>query len=924
MSVFHNNALIGAGGGAVAGAAQVATKSLRFNSGDSSDLRRQPSSSSNRRTFTISFWVKRSKLGANQRILSTATNDFIRFESNDTFLVFETFARLRTEQVFRDCSSFYHFCVSVDTTQATASNRLKFYVNGTQVTDFTTETYPAQNDDSPINFTTQHQIGSGTVEYFDGYLSDFYLIDGSALSPVDNFIELDSNGIYQAKEYTGTFGTNGFHLKFDDASSNAALGTDSSGNGNTFSVQNIKAGPEKATGYLSGSGTPANASGSGGWDQAFDGSISTLVYNSNGSTTTTFNLHSSLAWTSKIRIYAGQNGTSGTNIIANGTNLSSSHTWPLSGGWQEVTSSLTSPLTSLGLTSVGGQSSNIRAIEIDDAIVVQVKGEDIDSLFDAPLNGDASNDSGAGGEVSGNYATLNPVAPHGLTLANGNLDGSGSVIQGHAPSTIFASSGKFYCEFTLTTYQGDTGVGVAASIANPGEDWIGEQAYMIGYLADGRIFQNSSSTSYSSYAAGDVIGAAFDVATGKVWFHKNGTYQNSGNPAAGTGQVGTITGGYALGFTFRSVGGAGSFNFGQRAFAYSAPSGFKALCTTNLPTPTIGDGSDYFDIKIYTGNGGNQTISGYDFGPDFVWLKNRAGSVSSTIWHVLADTVRGNNAIFANSNNVEVSGYLNGFTTDGFNVQVSPNDTANKSGDSYVAWAWEGGSSTVTNTDGNISAQVRANQSAGFSIITYTGNGSTSGSVGHGLNASPGLTIVKARNAALDIKVNHSSLSSQNMVSLDQNYQDGIASWNGVTSSVFKPARSGDTYLNGNGTNYLAYCFAPIEGFSKFSSFSGNGAVDGPFVYTGFRPALIIYKNITDTENWLMIDSTRDPYNPLNTHLHPNLPNGDSDATPPWADFLSNGFKLRNLYNETNGSGDTILYMAWAENPFQANGGLAR
>ena len=163
MSVFHNNALIGAGGGAVAGAAQVATKSLRFNSGDSSDLRRQPSSSSNRRTFTISFWVKRSKLGANQRILSTATNDFIRFESNDTFLVFETFARLRTEQVFRDCSSFYHFCVSVDTTQATASNRVKFYVNGTQVTDFSTETYPSQNADAPINSTSQHQIGSGTV-----------------------------------------------------------------------------------------------------------------------------------------------------------------------------------------------------------------------------------------------------------------------------------------------------------------------------------------------------------------------------------------------------------------------------------------------------------------------------------------------------------------------------------------------------------------------------------------------------------------------------------------------------------------------------------------------------------------------------------------------------------------------------------------
>ena len=237
MSVFHNNALIGAGGGAAAAAvAANITKSLRFNSADSADLRRTPSSSSNRRTFTISFWVKRSKLGANQRVLSTATNDFIRFESNDTFLVFETFARLRTEQVFRDLSSWYHFVVAVDTTQSTASNRVKFYVNGAQITDFSTETYPSQNADSPINFTTQHQIGSGTVEYFDGYLADFYLIDGSQLSAT-SFGAYDDNGVWQAIGYSGTFGTNGFHLL--DFANESTVGHDSSGNNNDFTANNI-------------------------------------------------------------------------------------------------------------------------------------------------------------------------------------------------------------------------------------------------------------------------------------------------------------------------------------------------------------------------------------------------------------------------------------------------------------------------------------------------------------------------------------------------------------------------------------------------------------------------------------------------------------------------------------------------------------
>ena len=800
MSVFHNNALIGAGGGAAAAAADTEfsiQKSVRFNDDDSAHFSKTPSSAGNRRTFTWSGWFKRSTIDGTHVLFaagSDANNRFaLRFSSGQLFIVDQiaggAIIRNRTEQQFRDVSSWYHFVVAIDSTQSTSTDRLKLYVNGGLVEDYDITNYPSLNQQFNVNSTVEHLIGKRVAEtqYFDGYMANVHFIDGLGLAASD-FGFYDDNNVWRPKEYSGTFGTNGFHL-FDFANE-STIGHDSSGNNNDYTANNFS-------------------------------------------------------------------------------------------------------------TSAGA-------------------GNDV--LFDVPTNGTQS-DTGAGGEVSGNYCTWNSIAEYdpSPTFSNGNLEFTASGDWNIARGTIAVKTGKYYAEFTTV---GATMLGIETDVADAGRPYYNNSVGCIALRSNGQVFiDNVAQTTLGGWSDGNVIGMALDLDGGSFVVTKDGSaYTTISIPSNSYWDDKDVF--YSA--TALAGGNTVTANWGQRAFSNSAPSNHKALCTTNLPTPTIAKSSNYFDIKTYTGNGGNQTISGYDFGPDFVWLKNRAGGTSSTIWHVLADTVRGNNAIFANSNNVEVSGYLNGFTLDGFKVQVSPNDTANKSGDSYVAWAWEGGSSTVTNTDGNISAQVRANQTAGFSIITYTGNGSTSGTVGHGLNASPGLTIVKARNAALDIKVNHSSLSSQNMVSLDQNYQDNIASWNGVTNSVFKPARSGDTYLNGNGTNYLAYCFAPIEGFSKFSSFSGNGAVDGPFVYTGFRPALIIYKNITDTENWLMIDSTRDPYNPLDTHLHPNLPNGDSDASPPWADFLSNGFKLRNLYNETNGSGDTILYMAWAENPFQANGGLAR
>ena len=1009
--------LASAAAGAAAG---VATKSLRFNSGDSASLTKT-FSAGNRSIWTWSGWVKKTKVGGSQILFSSFTgsaSDYIIF-SNDTIAVQLNSSNNGdkiTTRVLRDCSSWYHIVVAADYTSSTANDRIKIYVNGVLETDFSTNVAPSQNYQGFINHTYAHAIGSvASSTYLDGYLADVYFIDGSQLQPTA-FGAYDDSGVWQAAAYSGTFGTNGFHLKFDDASSVAALGTDSSGNGNTFTVNNItlnKASVSSSTianvaagnawnqsktwsnlvsgpsqGYVSGNpitngfdgsnSTLANASSAGGTmtfsaalgtgtfnvemrfgnDQLYNGTTidgvaptSTSVANTIGHWTglTSFNVmtmnstglanNARCCWNwikvnGKFLVDSGNSGDPGGGppdlTIANTTNFSQLAVHDL----VQTNVSITAIDSSTSKISVSGGSwegSNGSGTSGGDTTVTTVAVTNGDDVFDVPTNGDQS-DTGAGGEVSGNYATLNPVAPHGLTLANGNLDGSGSVIQGHAPSTIFASSGKFYCEFTLTTYQGDTGVGVAASIADPDEDWIGEQAYMIGYLADGRIFQNSSSTSYSSYAAGDVIGVAFDVATGKVWFHKNGTYQNSGNPAAGTGQVGTITGGYALGVTFRSVGGAGSFNFGAAKFAHSAPSGFKALCTTNLPTPTIADGSDYFEAKTYTGNGSSQSIT-TSFSPDFVWIKQR----NTAKYHSLYDIVRGTNQLLqSQASSAEVNAGSSGVTAFGStSFTVGSDNGINQNGGTYVGWAWDAGSSTVTNTDGTITSSVRANQTAGFSIVKWTGT-ATAGTVGHGLGARPDLLIVKNYGESADWMVWHGSFGNGNTgqhISLNTTDAKGTGNrdlWNTTTHTNSLIHVGSDGHVNSSGKGIIAYCFSAVAGYSAFGSYTGNGSsTDGPFVHTGFRPRWVLIKATSITgQSWYILDAARDPHNLTANKLEANSSNAENaspnTATTNSLDLLSNGFKLRTSNDGTNQSNATYVYAAFAENPFQANGGLAR
>jgi hypothetical protein len=335
--------------------------------------------------------------------------------------------------------------------------------------------------------------------------------------------------------------------------------------------------------------------------------------------------------------------------------------------------------------------------------------------------------------------------------------------------------------------------------------------------------------------------------------------------------------------------------------------------------------------SLFTGNSATQTVNnstnGTSFQPDLIWFKNR----SNALEHAILDAVRGGTPpLFLSSNSTAAEGSTGGgesitYNSNGFAV-ISNNQRINFSGYTYVAWQWNAGGSTVTNTSGTISAQVRANPTAGFSVVTYTGTGANA-TVGHGLGVAPRMVIVKGRSFVSNWNVFHKSLfdinSAYTLALNSTTYPSGggsptIFNSTAPTSSVFSIGTSSD--INTNGATLVAYCFAPVAGYSAFGSYTGNGSADGPFVFTGFRPRFLMVKNSSAVGNWLMFDSSRDTYNQEVLFFFANTSDAEQNSSGTVSfDFLSNGFKVRNTSGNINGSGNTLIYMAFAENPFKTS-----
>jgi len=465
-------------------------------------------------------------------------------------------------------------------------------------------------------------------------------------------------------------------------------------------------------------------------------------------------------------------------------------------------------------------------------------------------------------EVRGNYATLNPLDKgSNLSTVDGNLQvntttGSWNTIR----STIGITSGKFYWEFYATNTANAMG-GITTSAASI-SSYIGSDAYGWSYNeGDGNKYNNGIGSAYgATYTTNNIIGVAFDADNGTLTFYKD-------NSSQGTAFTGLTSGPYFPAFAVNnSLGVNIVVNFGQRPFAHTAPSGFKALCTANLPTPTIGATS-----TTQAGNYGAENT----------------------------DTA------------------ITGFASDGFTMDGS--NHPNVSPYTYVGWGWNAGGSNATNTSGTITSTVRANTTAGFSIVKFVTNVAVGGTwtTGHGLGVVPAMVIYKRTNSADSWLVYHGSISTPQNNYLTLNTTNAVSAssgiFNGMTTSLLGSTNS----FVQNGDTLIAYCFAAVAGYSAFGSYTGNGSTDGPFIYTGFRPRWLLVKQSSSSGvNWRLLDTARDPYNVVGLGLTANTSDAETSGDT-FCDILSNGFKVRQSTAAMNTSSATYIYAAFAESPFK-------
>jgi hypothetical protein len=756
------------------------TRSLRFRASASAYLNRTPAVSGNVNRWTWSGWVKLGNLDVTTKFLfscgsNTSFYGGFAFASNrlDFGEIFGgSFAfGCTTNNLFRDPSAWYHIVLLFDSTQATATNRLKIFVNGSEVT-YSSYTAPALNQNSQTNLAQPTLIGAnfnGPVQFFDGYLAEVNFIDGQGL-PASSFGSTNAlTGVWQPAAYTGSYGTNGFYLPFTDnsaltTSSNVGLGKDFSGNGNYWTTNNI---------------------------------------------------------------------------------------------------SITAGVT-------------------------------YDSMTDVPTLTSAT---------AANYAVLNPLDATGnATLSNANLQGVTVGVNGKK-ATIAVSSGKWYWEGTCVAGN-FSGVGLRFGIDNvatPVGSGVrpGNTATSYTYNSwNGNKSNNSISAAYgSTYTTSDIISVALDLDNGKIWWAKNGVWQASGDPTAGTNEAYSgVSGSYTAIFGDDTGGGITvAFNFGQRPFTYTPPTGFVALNAFNLPASTIVDGSDNFNIALDTGANIKTASEALYPSNYFEWIKDRANANN----HQLIDIVRGSTAVLQSN------------TTAAETTYTAP------SGNS-VGWVWKANGAAVSNTDGSITSQVSANASAGFSVVTYNGSATAGATVGHGLGVAPAFVIATARGAVTSRSVYHSALGASQYILLNTTAAavSSTQEWGGVapTSSVIT---IGNASANNNqATSNVLYAFAQIAGYSAFGKYQGNSSADGVFVYTGFRPKFIVLRPYDGTADWILEDTSRSSFNVSSATLYPNSSGAEASGTN-LIDFLSNGFKLRTASGNVNSSSNNYLYACFAENPFK-------
>ena len=562
---------------------------------------------------------------------------------------------------------------------------------------------------------------------------------------------------------------------------------------------------------------------------------------------------------------------------------------------------------------------------------------DTDSKLDTPTN---------------NWATLNPIrrneqnssstaTRNGLLYAYIPNDNQGSF-----PFTQPLKSGKWYWEI-----QADGGNSTRYFGIVPDYYTTDNTAYTKGVVGftwgDSYLVLNTDGMSPTSNATGnptentlyasgfgwntstDIANVALDMDTREVQFGKNGTYGPKIRlPADDCGYVGYVSNGTngATNNWKLNFGASGGTNQG---FDYAPPTGFKPINSKNLLTAqatSVMQPKKHFESLIYAGNDATgRAITGLQFKPDFIWIKNRSNAFS----HAIYDSVRGPTKRLRADTTAAEGTDTDGITSfDSNGWTMSGNDAINQNSANFVAWCWKAGGAAVTNNDGSIATQVSVNKEAGFSIITYTGTGADGATIGHGLGRTPGFVMTKRRdNNAINWVCKHSCTTKVAYLDLPDRFDDNGSGQGIITnlnSSTYTVTRYNNEYniggVNSNGDAFVSYCWAEIPGYSKIGRYRGKGGSGtsgnskGPFIYCGFEPAWVMIKDVDNSgRSWIIQDNKRDPSNPTDRWLFADGSNDGSHSDGRYIDLLSDGFKIRSARNETNGDNNNYLYLAFAE-----------
>ena len=867
-----------------------------FNRGDNPKLSRLPSSDGNRRTLTYSVWIKRGILGTENHFIScydgSSTDNESMWEMQ--FLTDNTVSIsrysdyiLQTTRTFEDTSKWYHFVMAIDTTQGTASDRVKLYVDGDEITTFDVDNRSniTQNFDTAFNNTSDTcVIGArinNTTKHWSGYMAEINLVDGQALTPASFGLTDTSTGRWipsVVKPYPTT--TTTFTVTVADASGNK---------------------------YFIDSSQQATVTLIEGATYRFDQSDSSNAGH-------------------PLRFSTTSNGTHG-----GGTEFTSGVTTAGTPGSSGAYTEITVPVGTATLyyyctnhSGMGGQANtqdqygtNGFRLQFQDSSALgdDTSGKTNDFSVTNIVASDQTTDS-----PTQNFATLSTTRVRGtIILSEGNLKiESGATSYACSATTLkfseTASQGLYFEAKSVGSLNDSVSVLLMRDTVNVSGLGNNQQfADCFGLQSRGGGGGNTYWTAEDgangydtgvSHSSNDYIQVAFKE--GKVWFGINNTWIGSGNPATGANPTYNNIAGQDFRFLITVYqNNALELNFGQKSFNYTPPTGFVAVQQDNLPETAKG-------------------ITGMS------WTKDRdSGSYN----HELYDSSRGafqeirpNATTAENTRPQALSKFLKG----GF--AVGDRTGMNSAGNSYVSWNWVANSGT---TGSSTNSTVQVNSTSKFSIVQYNGTGSDQ-TIGHGLGVKPDTIWVKCvtENSATGTGVSW-RIWQKDVISLsgdansylrfdsDDSQSAGGDSWGDTapTSSVFTVGADVNTNasVSGGTAQYVAYCFANVDGYFKTGKYVGNSSSDGSFIYLGFKPAFLMVKAYNLGSDFQIWDNVRSPINPItNTALFPNLTNAEGGTHT--LDLLSNGFKLRSTENWVNSSSYTYVYWAFAEHPFVGDG----